>query len=144
MPLALALAGAPAPAGSQSISPVAAMSFGNFIAGGGGTVTISPGGLRTQSGGVVLVGQGSTYSAASFRVSGTASATYTITLPPYDTVSLSDGFHTMALNSFVSSPPTGTLSGAGSQMIMIGATLVVGAAQPPGSYTATFNVTVNY
>jgi hypothetical protein len=144
VPLALVLAAAPAPADPQSISPVTAISFGNFIAGSGGTLTITPGGLRTQSGGVVLVGQGSTYSAASFRVSGTANATYTITLPPNDTVALSDGVHTMALNNFVSSPPTGTLSGAGSQMILIGATLVVGAAQPPGSYSGTFNVTVNY
>ncbi|MDQ2736172.1 MAG: DUF4402 domain-containing protein [Pseudomonadota bacterium] len=140
----LVLAGAPLPAASQSISTVSAMSFGNFIAGSGGTITVSPGGARSQSGGVVLVGQGSTYSAASFRVSGTSNATYTITLPVDHTVMLADGGNTMGLNGFISIPPTGTLSGSGLQTILVGATLAVGNAQAPGNYTGTFSVTVNY
>jgi hypothetical protein len=50
----------------------------------------------------------------------------------------------MALNSFASSPPTGTLSGGGSQLIQVGATLTVGSSQAPGNYSGSFNVTVNY
>jgi hypothetical protein len=139
------LAAAAAPASAQSINSAGQMSFGSFVAGSGGTLTISPGGLRSQTGAVVLVGQGSTYSAALFNVSGTANASYTITLPLNNTVTLVDAAsHTMALNSFVSSPSSGLLSGGGVQTIRIGATLVVGSGQPAGSYSGTFNVTVNY
>lgn len=144
MPLVLALAGASFAAASQSISSLSSLSFGSFVAGNGGTVTVSPGGLRSQSGGVVLVGQGSTYTAASFRVSGTSNASYTITLPTDHVVLLVDGANTMALNGFVSNPVSGTLSGGGSQMIMVGATLVVGGAQAAGNYTGSYSVTVNY
>jgi hypothetical protein len=142
--LALAAAVAPSPVAAQSISTVSALSFGSFVAGTGGSITVSPAGARTQTGGVVLLGQGSSYAAAIFRVSGTAGATYTITLPGNDTVVLSDGTHTMALNGFLNSPPTGTLSGGGTQMIQVGGTLIVGSGQAPGAYTGTFNVTVNY
>ena len=50
----------------------------------------------------------------------------------------------MALNNFISSPPTGLLSGGGSQLIQVGATLIVGSGQPAGNYVGTFTVTVNY
>jgi hypothetical protein len=144
MLLALVAADALLPAAAQSISTLSSLSFGSFVAGTGGSITVAAGGGRTSTGGVVTVGQGSTYAAAMFRVSGTASATYTITLPENNTVTLTDGTHTMALNTFTSSPPTGTLSGGGMQLVQVGATLTVGNGQPPGNYTGTFNVTVNY
>jgi hypothetical protein len=141
----LAIAGASAPSAAQTINSVSGMSFGSFVAGTGGTVTVTPGGARMQSGGVVTVGQGGTYTPASFNVSGTGGASYTITLPLNNTVSLSDASsNTMAVNSFASSPPTGTLSGGGMQTIRIGATLTVGNNQPAGMYSGSFNVTVNY
>lgn len=142
--LALVGAGASAPSSAQSISTLSNLSFGSFVAGSGGTLTVSPGGARAPSGGVVAVGQGSSYSAASFRVTGTANASYTLTLPDNGTVVLSDGSHTMALNNFLSSPPTGLLSGGGTQVIQVGATLTVGSGQPAGNYTGTFAITVNY
>jgi len=130
---------------AQTINGVTPLSFGSFIAGSGGTITVSPAGLRSPLGGVILVGQGGGVAAAQFTVTGTANATYSITLPASNTVELSDGNgNVMALNSFVSSPAvTGTLLG-GSQVIRIGATLVVRPNQPPGSYAGAFNVTVNY
>ncbi len=83
--------------------------------------------------------------AAQLNVSGTANASYTITLPLNNTVVLMDAdSHTMALTSFTSSPSSGLLSSGGAQTIRIGATLVVSNSQPPGSYSGTFNVTVNY
>ena len=142
--LALAGAGAAASSSAQSVSTLSNLSFGSFVAGSGGTLAIGPTGVRSATGSVVAVGQASTYGAASFRVSGTANASYTITLPANGTVVLSDGTHTMALNNFVSSPPNGLLSGGGSQLIQVGATLTVGSGQPAGNYTGTFNVTVNY
>jgi len=136
---------ATATASAQTINGVTSLSFGSFIAGSGGTITVSPAGLRSPVGGVILVGQGGGVAAAQFTVMGTANATYSITLPASNTLELSDGNgNVMALNSFVSSPAvTGTLMG-GSQVIRIGATLVVRPNQPPGSYAGAFNVTVNY
>jgi hypothetical protein len=142
--LALAGAGAPTSSTAQTISTVSNMSFGSFVAGTGGTLTIKPGGTRTSTGGVVVLGQGSTFGAASFLVSGTRSATYTLTMPTNGTVVLSDGAHTMALNDFAVSPSNGHLSGGGTQTIRIGATLTVANGQPAGQYTGTYSVTVNY
>jgi hypothetical protein len=134
------------PASAQTIGGATNLSFGSFLAGSGGSVVVSTGGARTQSGSVLLLGQGSGVAAAQFTVTGTANATYSITLPLNNTVVLSDGNgNTMTVNSFVSNPPaTGTLSGAGTQVLRIGATLLVGPNQAPGSYSGTFNVTVNY
>jgi hypothetical protein len=140
-----AIATASAPAAGQGINEVSGLSFGNFIASSGGTITVAPGGGRLQTGSVVLVGQGSSYAPAQFTVSGTANATYTITLPSNNTVALTDAAsHAMALNYFQSNPPTGMLSGGGSQVIHVGATLTVGNGQAPGNYAGSFNVTVNY
>jgi len=120
------------------------MSFGNFVAGNGGTLTINTGGTRSSTGGVVALGQGATFGAASFLVSGTRNASYTLTLPANGTVVLSDGTHTMALNNFTVTPSNGHLSGGGTQTIRVGATLSVGSGQPAGHYTGTYSLTVNY
>ena len=144
--LLVLLALAASVASAQTITGVTNLSFGSFLAGSGGSVVISTGGARTQSGSVLLVGQGSGAAAAQFSVVGTANATYSITLPLDNTVVLSDGNgNTMTVNSFVSSPAaTGTLSGGGNQVIRIGAALIVGPNQAPGSYAGSFNLTVNY
>ena len=39
---------------------------------------------------------------------------------------------------------SGMLSGGGTLTVSVGATLTVGNAQTPGSYSGSFNVTVNY
>jgi hypothetical protein len=143
--LVACLLGAPA-AQAQTISNSGALSFGSFVAGTGGSVVVDATGLRSRMGGVMLVPQGSAASAAQFSVTGTAGAVYGISLPANDTVALSDGNgHSMALNGFASSPAArGTLSVGGTQSLSVGATLTVGAAQAPGSYTGSFDVIVNY
>ncbi len=51
----------------------------------------------------------------------------------------------MAVDGFVSDPASpGTLSGAGTDTIHVGATLSVGVNQPNGNYSGLFNVTVAY
>jgi len=144
LPLATALV---APA--QTLTNTSALSFGGFVAGSGGTVTVATGGGRMKTGGVILVNQGGVAAAAQFTVSGTPTATFTITLPADGTVFLSGSTSgSMALNGFTSSPPNtasaGVLSGGGTATISVGATLTVGNAQTPGSYGGNFNVTVNY
>jgi hypothetical protein len=122
------------------------LAFGRFAAGAGGTLTINPGGLRSASSGVVLV-SGGVGSPALFMVSGDPGTSYRITLPAQGAVSLvSPAGQSMAVNGFASSPLTvGQLSPvSGTQTIAVGATLTVGANQPPGSYTGHFVVFIEY
>ena len=121
-----------------------ALTFGSFVAGTGGTVIMSAAGARSPGGGVILVPSGSG-SAASFNVTGDPNATYAITLPANDVVSLTSGANTMAVNNFTSNPASGgQLSIGGSQTLTVGATLSVGSNQASGSYSGSFSVTVNY
>lgn len=144
--LALLLAASAAAAPAQTLTNNTALSFGSFTAGSGGSVAVTPGGARSKAGSVILVNQGAPAAAAQFTISGTPSALFDITLPANGTVFLSDGAAgSMALNNFTSSPSvSGVLSGGGTQTINVGATLTVGSAQTPGSYSGSFNVTVNY
>lgn len=126
-----------------NITNTVGLAFGSFAAGTGGTVTVSTAGARTKTGGVLLVT--STVNAASFnvtRVSGGCRQTYTITLPPNGTVTLTSGPNSMAVNNFVSNP-----SGSGrlqrpscTQTLRVGATLTVASGQPVGNYNGTFTV----
>ncbi|HEY0953308.1 MAG TPA: DUF4402 domain-containing protein [Roseateles sp.] len=143
---ALVLLAAAGTAPAQTLTNTGALSFGSFTAGAGGSVTVSAGGARSKAGSVILVNQGTSAAAAQFTVSGTPSAMFDITLPADGTVFLSDGASgSMALNNFISSPATsGMLSGGGTLTVSVGATLTVGNAQTPGSYSGSFNVTVNY
>lgn len=131
-------------AASIAISHPQALGFGRFAAGAGGTVTVSPNGARSRGGGVILVPSASG-SAAQFGVSGEPSASYAITLPANGIVALVSGPNTMAVNGFSSSPnAVGQLSLGGAQTLLIGATLSVGANQPPGSYAGSFNISIDY
>jgi hypothetical protein len=131
------------PAAAQTLTRTQDLSFGAFAAGTGGTVTITPQGARTATGDVALIGN-SQGSPAAFDASGSANATYQITLPADGTVTLtgSNG-GSMSLSSFASSPSSqGQLSSAGTQTLQVGATLGVGSNQAPGTYSGSFNVTV--
>lgn len=144
----LVVASIAGPAHGQSISRTQDLAFGGFAAGSGGTVTISSSGLRTASGDVTLLtsGQSSQFSPASFDVTGSAHATYSIILPANDTVTLTNAQNnSMSLTSFTSTPSgTGQLSAAGAQIVSVGSTLVVGNNQQSGSYTGSFTVTVTF
>ena len=132
-----------------TINDTAGPAFGSFVAASGGTVSVSALGVRTNTGGVILVT--SAFSAASFtvtRVQGNPNMTYTITLPANGTVTITCtspgtcGANSMAVNNFVSNPtPTGQLT-SGTQILTVGATLTVGANQATGTYSGTYNVTV--
>ncbi|WP_290644472.1 DUF4402 domain-containing protein [Aquabacterium sp.] len=147
---------ASASASATIVSPIAIaktsdLVFGKLAVGAvGGNVAISTADVVSISGAGTTVTQppGSTGNPASavFGVTGEAGFTYAITLPTDGAVTISDGAsHTMAVNAFVSNPgTTGTLSGAGTDTLKVGATLVVGNNQVPGTYTGSFNVTVSY
>lgn len=117
--------------------------FGNIAASNAiGTVTISPAGARSHTGGVTpsVIGD---FQQAVFQAGGEEAATYAITLPASVTISAGAGLN-MTVNNFTSDPVgTGVLGVAG-QTINVGATLNVGASQASGEYVGTFNVTIAY
>jgi hypothetical protein len=115
------------------------LSFGSFVAGGGGSVTVS------ASGGVLLI-PSSAGAAATFTVTGDANATYTIQLPGNDFVKLTGPGGDMFINEFTGSPSgaAGQLSAGGSQSLLVGATLNIASGQAPGQYAGSFSVTVDY
>jgi len=134
-----------------AISNTVDMDFG-ILAGSvtPGTCVLATDGSRSTTGGVTVMA-GGTPAAASFNVTGSAGAVYTITLPAGATT-VSNGTQTMTVDVWVSNPtPTGTLSGAGASTLLVGATLNVSASQAAGTYNVTnaggsgeFTVTVNY
>ena len=108
-----------------------------------GTVTVSTAGVRSSTGGVTLA-NGTAATAASFSVTGANDNTYAITLPADGSTTITGPGTAMGVN-FVSNPSgTGTLSGAGAQTLLVGATLSVGASQTAGAYSGTFDATVEY
>ncbi len=128
-----------------AIENTQALSFGSFVAGNGGSVTVSTSGNRNAGGGVVLV-PSSQGTAAQFTVSGDPNATYTIQLPGNDFVKLTGPGVDMLINDFTSTPSGvgGLLDAGGSQTLSVGGTLTTGSDQAPGDYSGSFSVTVNY
>ena len=136
-----------------AITAPAALSFGRFAHGTGGSVTISNSGVRTSSG-VVLSSTSSVQTAARFDVTGDGSATYGITHSGAAVLSDSASTpNTMALvttsdltggNVTTGNVATGTLTAGGTQSIFVGGTLTVSATQVAGTYTGAVTLTVEY
>jgi hypothetical protein len=125
-----------------------ALSFGRFAAGGGGTVTVTPAGVRSRTGSVILMNSPSVTS-ASFVVTksknGNPALAIVITLPANNALQLTSGANSMALNNFVCSPTTiASIPNNGAVVLTVGATMTVASKQAPGSYSGSFPVTVNY
>jgi hypothetical protein len=108
-----------------------------------GTVTLSPSGGRTRSGGAFL-GNGLGVSAAAFTIIDAPFASYSITLP--SSCTLAAGGSSMTANGSTSSPSgTGNLGLLGTQTVTLGATLHVGPGQAAAAaYSGTYSVTLAY
>ena len=129
------------------------LDFGTLISGAtGGTATVDPvTGARTTSGGVTPVGAGEqraifqgTGGLLLLFVSGSNSVTLTraggggsMTATLTRAVTTSGGGITLL-------GPSATLFPSGVQTYYVGGTLTVPANQPPGDYSGTFTLTVNY
>ena len=132
-----------------TITKATDMNFGKIVPGiAAGTVVLSPTGDRTTVGGVTIMTTqtGTVAAAASFTVEGEGAATYSVTLP--SSVSLTGNGTAMTVATFTSTPGDGALSGnagaVGTQTLLVGGTLAVGASQAAGSYSGDFDVTVAY
>jgi hypothetical protein len=138
----------PHPPRPVKINPTSQMlSFGAFYQGAaGGSITITPSGTRSASGSVVLLNLGYIYSSALFEVHALPGTVISILNGP-DAVLSRAGGGTMTLHIGSSSPASpfvATLNFNVAIQLYIGGTLTVGppAANPPGSYTGTFNITL--
>jgi hypothetical protein len=123
------------------------LEFGGFTSGALGTVVMSPLGVRTFTGGVILYATSITPTAASYTVSGAPNTSYAIIVPTTDQLLVHVGnSSSMPANTFTCSysPPASTLSQTGTDAFTIGATLNVGSSQAPGLYIGTFNITIAY
>ena len=126
---------------SISITKNNDLDFGAFSPSTGGTVVIGTDSSRSKTSAVVL-SSSDTGNRAQFTVTGTADATYAITLP--GSATLTGPGTDMSVGTFTSNPSgTGTLTG-GSETLYVGATLTVASGQTAGAYTGTFDVSVEY
>ncbi len=121
------------------------LSFGSLVAGGGGSVTISPAGQRTSGGSVILIPSVPGH-AADFSLQGDPDATFYVDLPSDSSVKLTGPGADVWLTGFTSEPSGagGQLNSGGTMDLSVGATLEVGSGQSPGEYSGSFTVIVNY
>lgn len=147
---ATATASTPANARAKIIAPLTVtasttdeLNFGTMLA-GDRTVTVTPAGVRSATADETLLVKDNTEKAGKFTVTNSGSAvTGQISLPPSATVS--NGTKTLNVNHFTSNPAADTdVSFGASTEISVGASLDVTADATEGSYTGTYNVTINY
>lgn len=127
----------------QTLTLLNPLEFGTFAVLTGGTVTIDPtNGARSRTGDIWLMGQNAG-TPARLVLTHRAGADFSVLLPPDDSAILGKSGASMLLRSFRSSPSATRMVGA-TQVISIGATLVVQPNQSPGAYTGSFQVTVSF
>lgn len=123
------------------------LAFGAFSPGAaGGTVTVSPNGTRSAGGSVVLLSLGYVYTPAMFYVRANQGTVLSVLIPP-PAVLTGSGGGTLSLQvagSLPASPFVTTLPWPQVTTLLIGGTLTIGniAANPPGTYTGTYSITV--
>lgn len=120
------------------------LQFGSFASSSSpGFVRVTPAGIVECGGGVACLGS-STAKPAIFQVSGaTPGASFTVSMPA--SIQLSNGSQPLTVHAFTDSlGGTGVLNAAGDATFSVGATLDVNATQAQGSYSGSFEVTINY
>jgi Domain of unknown function (DUF4402) len=151
--VAILLAGISARVNAQEMPPrppvmtlVRNLSFGAFYTGTtGGTVSVSPTGLRTSTGTVLLLGLGIPFASAQFNIN--TNPGYVISILNGSDVPLTWSGYSMNLHIGTSNPASPFVNSNPYTVpvqLTIGATLTVGppASNPPGSYSGTFEITI--
>jgi hypothetical protein len=130
------------------ITPTAQiLSFGAFYNGaGGGSVTVDPSGARSSTGDVVLLGLGYSYSSAMFEVHAHRGTVISILKGP-DVLLSGIPAGSMSLHIGNTNPSSTFVSNVNFNIaipLYVGGTLTVGppAANPPGSYSGSFYITI--
>lgn len=134
---------------AKIVSPVSitqqgeGLDFGTMIApADAATVTIASSGSRSSSKPEILVGTNEG-AAGIFEITGADSQSVTVTLPDSATLNGSESGE-MTVNTFTSSKGTAFTLDGGTATMNVGATLNVGASQPEGDYTGTYEIKVSY
>lgn len=123
------------------------LGFGAFYHGAaGGTVIIMPSGIRSATGDVVLLGLGIPFTAAMFEVHAHPGTVISILNGPDATLAgVPSGSMTLHIGTSIpASPFVSTVHFSIPIYLFIGGTLTVSnsAANPPGNYTGTFQITL--
>jgi hypothetical protein len=121
------------------------LAFGVIVPGTATVVTVGTNNARTKDTGTATL-LGTAFGAASFNVTGSPDATYTVTKPAA-AITITNGTETMSVDGWTcTASGTQTLSSdnTGLGSFKIGGDLHVGAAQAVGQYTGVFTVTVAY
>jgi subtilase family serine protease len=131
-----------APLSINVINPF--LAFGQVVPSeASGTVVITANGggtTRTATGGTsVMPGP---FGASVFFVTGETGSPVTVVLP--SSILVNSGANTMTVDTFQSSPSSPYNQPASGQFLSVGGTLHVAANQSPGTYSGTFEVSVNY
>lgn len=117
----------------------AALNFGRFTAGLGGTVTVTAAGVGSVGSGVGFV-PGSTTTADLFTVAGDASRSFSVVTT---SGTVTSGSANLAFTT-TPSAATAALSTTGTGSFTVGGTLTVPATAVAGAYTGTYSATVTY
>lgn len=130
-----------------AVNQVARLNFGTIEKrGGAATVRVAAQtGIRSivsGASGINLVAS-PTPTAGQFSVTGQPSSNVTVTLPSFIMISGSDG-GTMTVNNFTKFPTSTILNASGNLALNVGADLGIASNQKAGTYTGTYQVTVNY
>ena len=127
------------------ISAVQNLQFGTISAPSAGTVTVDTTGVRTATGGIILLSSG-TVSPASFSMStapvncnGRRLIVVTVASPAI----LTDGTNNITLDTFTTSPIANDRFDP-AVPLLVGGTIHVNTLQPPGTYTGNILVTVTF
>lgn len=123
------------------------LSFGAFYHGAlGGSVIIDPSGTRSSTGDIVLLGLSFPYSAAMFEVHAHPGTIIAILNgPDVPLIGSPSGSMNLRIGSSIpASPFVSNVQFSTGIPLYIGGTLTVGnsVANPPGSYTGTFEITI--
>ncbi len=133
--------------GAISITRFQDLLFGAFShTGAGGTVTVLANGSRSATGSVVLLSMGQVFYPAIFEIEAPEGTIISILNGPNATLTGSNG-GTMTLTLGACSPAspfTTTVQPPGTTPVTVGGTLSVAAASPPGTYSGSFSIIVNY
>jgi len=138
----------PGDPGALTVYTVQHMSFGAFsVSGSGGTVSVSPAGIRSVTGNVVALNMGVQYFQAIFDIDAPQGAIVSIINGSDATLTGSNG-GSMLMHIGGSDPASPFLLTVAQPLrtqVSFGGTLTVGspAANPPGTYNGTFYITFN-
>ena len=131
-----------------SIANDTAIAFGQFTQ-AAGTITMTPAGVRTASGGATTLSTVTPGNAGQMTVSGDANATYAISVSGGTLTGTGDPMTLSNITVAASTATgelitTGTIGAGGTQVLNTGGDLVVAANQAAGAYTGSYSVTVEY